>query len=120
MAAWYSMATPRRWARTRTSRSFISASPKAGESRSAKASIIGGASAGWRSFDVAPTERFGAGHALGHDRGRDEKDMSDAMRLRALRFARDPRSRGSRARSLRPAARPYRARVACPGMGDPA
>src|SRR5215831_599801 len=48
-AAWCSTARPRRWARTRTSRSSISASPKAGANRSARASITGGASVGWRS-----------------------------------------------------------------------
>src|SRR5262249_52485808 len=52
-AAWCSTVKPRRWARTRTSRSSISASPKAGANRSARASITGGASAGWRSSAAA-------------------------------------------------------------------
>src|SRR5262249_4427719 len=52
-AAWCSTVRPRRWARTRTSRSSISAWPKAGANRSARASITGGASAGWRSSAAA-------------------------------------------------------------------
>src|ERR1700745_656496 len=55
-AAWCSTARPRRWARTRTSRSSIWASPRAGANRSARASITGGASVGWRSLVVL---RFG-------------------------------------------------------------
>src|SRR3989442_5563955 len=55
-AAWCSTARPRRWARTRTSRSSIWACPRAAANRSARASITGGASAGWRSLVVL---RFG-------------------------------------------------------------
>src|SRR5262249_2186489 len=52
-AAWCSTVKPRRWARTRTSRSSISASPQAALNRSARASITGGASARWRSSAAA-------------------------------------------------------------------
>src|SRR5258708_1395413 len=57
-AAWCSTARPRHWARTRTSRSSISASPKAGASRSATASTTGGASAGWRSLTNMPNDHY--------------------------------------------------------------
>src|SRR5689334_4605182 len=57
MAGWCSTGRPARWARTRTSRSSISASPKANASRFGKASTIADASAGWPSLPSPPDRR---------------------------------------------------------------
>src|SRR5262249_318509 len=76
-AAWCSTARPRRWARTRTSRSSIWACPRAGANRSARASITGGASAGWRSLVVLRFGRCQTACDLMGDRHHDSLEIRD-------------------------------------------